>query len=63
MTADSLTCLDCGAVWHSAPAAHASARAGGCLVCGGRLLPASEAERLEEQGSGDRDDGDAGANG
>ena len=35
---EKLTCLDCGAVWESAPAVVVSAQAGGCLACGGRLV-------------------------
>ena len=59
MSVEPVRCVDCGAVWHSAPAAHASAMKGGCLLCGGRLVPASQTERVEDP----RQQGDAGAQG
>jgi hypothetical protein len=40
--ASALECVECGAVWQSAPAAQASAMHGGCLRCGGRLVSVSE---------------------
>jgi predicted nucleic acid-binding Zn-ribbon protein len=42
-----LKCLDCGAVWQSAPAAQVAAARGGCLRCGGELVAVSEAEADE----------------
>jgi hypothetical protein len=53
MSVESLVCLDCGAVWQSAAAARASALNGGCLVCGGKLAPASQADRGVDPKAGD----------
>jgi hypothetical protein len=44
MTPEAMRCLDCGATWYSTPATRASAATGGCLRCGGRLVPVGEAE-------------------
>jgi hypothetical protein len=56
-----LACLNCGAVWHSAPAARAAAANGGCLVCGGKLVPVSERERRQGPERGASGDSEAGA--
>lgn len=37
-----LRCLQCGAVWQSAPAAQVAAARGGCLRCGGELVDDSQ---------------------
>jgi hypothetical protein len=58
VSVEPIECVDCGAVWHSAPAAHASAVSGGCLVCGGKLVPASEAPRAEDPRPGDASKGE-----
>jgi hypothetical protein len=48
MTPEAMRCLDCGATWYSTPATRASAANGGCLRCGGRLVPVGEAESMPE---------------
>jgi hypothetical protein len=39
-----LRCVECGAVWQSAPAVQVAAARGGCLTCGGELVPVGQAE-------------------
>lgn len=39
-----LRCVECGAVWQSAPAARVAAAHGGCLTCGGELVPVTEVD-------------------
>ena len=54
MTDGPLRCLQCGAVWRSAPAAQVAAARGGCLRCGGELVEAAETEPDEDEpGDGD----------
>jgi predicted nucleic acid-binding Zn-ribbon protein len=51
-----LRCTDCGAVWQSAPAAQVAAARGGCLRCGGRLVPDDEARAGDRDGRPGGDD-------
>jgi predicted nucleic acid-binding Zn-ribbon protein len=49
MTDRPLRCVQCGAVWRSAPAAQVAAARGGCLRCGGELVELAEAEPDEDE--------------
>ena len=42
MKPDGLVCLNCGVVWYSAAAEAVAERNGGCLNCGGKLVPRDE---------------------
>ncbi|HKP92096.1 MAG TPA: hypothetical protein VJT75_19155 [Thermoleophilaceae bacterium] len=52
MTLGPLRCVECGTVWKSAPAAQVAAAHGGCLTCGGELVPVADLD------SGDDGDGE-----
>jgi predicted nucleic acid-binding Zn-ribbon protein len=52
-----LRCVDCGTVWQSAPAARVAAAHGGCLTCGGELVP------VRDDDAGGGEDEEAGPGG
>jgi hypothetical protein len=45
VTERGLRCLQCDAVWQSVPAARVAAARGGCLRCGGELVPLADSDR------------------
>ena len=53
-----LRCVECGAVWQSAPAARVAAAHGGCLTCGGKLVP--EPDEAPPRGEPEADQRDGG---
>ena len=48
-----VTCLDCGAVWHSPHAGGSPHDGEECLRCGGTLVPASQSGADPDDEAGD----------